>query len=144
MATEIINKFGTMQGWNSVKVNLLGRDVIGITAIKYDDTLTKENVYGAGKFPIGRSQGNYAATASITLLKEEADALRRSVPPGKRLQDIGAFDIPVVYEYDGPLGGDVIRNCEFTNNGVDVKQADGTIATEFTLITSHIDWNAAA
>ena len=36
---------------------------------------------------------------------------------------------------------DVIRNVEFTDNGVDVKQGDKSIATQYPLIVSHIDWN---
>ena len=140
MAT-IVNKFGTVQGWNNITVNILGRDVEGITKVTYDDSQTKENVYGAGAMPIGRSRGNYEPSASITLLKEEVDALVASLPPGKRIQDIGAFDIPVKYEIDGVIKFDIIRNCEFTNNGVDVSQGDGSIAIDYELIVSHIDWN---
>lgn len=142
--TTLINKFGTMQGWNSITVNLLGRDLEGISQLAYNDSETKENVYGAGKYPIGRSRGNYEPECSITLYKEEADALRESLEKGKRIQDISPFDILVEYEREnGEIVKDRIRNCEFTNDGVDVSQSDGTIATEYTLITSHIEWNIA-
>src|SRR5690554_3411859 len=141
MSAIIVNKFGTVQGWNNITVNLLGRDVEGITKVAYDDTQTKENVYGAGHMPIGRSRANYEPTASITLLKEEVDALKRSLERGKRIQDIAPFDIQVKYEVDGVIMFDRIRNVEFTNNGVDVSQGDGTIEFEFELIVSHIDWN---
>lgn len=142
--TKIINKFGTMQGWNSITVNLLGRDLEGITELKYTDSETKENVYGAGKYPIGRSRGNYEAEAAVTLLKEEADALQASLSQGKRVQDIAPFDITVEYENkDGQIKKDRIRNCEFTNAGTEVAQSDGTIATEYTLLVSHIEYNIA-
>jgi hypothetical protein len=138
----IVNKFGTMSGWNSITLNLLGRDVEGINAIKYDDTVEKTNAYGAGKMPVGRGEGNYEANAELSLYKEENTALLQSLPPGTRIQDIGPFDIPVVYENkDGLITTDVIRNAEFTNNGVDVKNGDGTIITNYKLIVSHIDWN---
>ncbi|MEN5434094.1 hypothetical protein ABE545_10665 [Sphingobacterium faecium] len=138
----IINKFGTMTGWNSITTNLLGRDVEGINTLAYDDNVAKENVYGNGDMPIGRSRGNYEAKASITLYKEEVDAIHASLPKGKRLQDIAPFDMVVEYmREDGSITKDIIRNAEFTNVGVDVKQADGTIATQFTLIISHINWN---
>jgi len=143
--TRIINKFGTMQGWNSVTANFLGRDAEGITEISYDDEVTKENVKGAGMMPIGRAVTGYEANASITLMKEEVDALMRSLPKGKRLQDISPFDINVVYiNQDFVVQIDRIRNCEFTNVGVAVKQGDGTIATEYKLIVSHIEWNIAS
>lgn len=144
-AQRIINKFGEMTGWNSITVNFLNRDCEGITSIKYTDTVAKENVYGAGRMPIGRSSGNYEAEASMTLYKEEVDAIKAALPSGKRLQDIEPFDITVVYENSqGRVVTDRIRNCEFTNDGVEVEQADGTIATEYTLIISHIEWQVAA
>lgn len=140
--TTIINKFGTMTGWNSITINLLGRDVEGINALAYDDNVSKENVYGNGGMPIGRARGNYEAKSSITLFKEEVDAIQASLRGGKRLQDIAPFDIIVEYTREnGSITKDIIRNAEFTNIGVDVKQADGTMSTQYTLIISHIDWN---
>lgn len=142
MADTVINKFGTMKGWNSITVNLMGRDVEGINAIKYNDSMEKENVQGAGPYPIGRSRGNYEAEASLTLYKEEADALKMSLPPGKRLVDVSPFDIVVEYETEnGQIYKDVIRNCEFKGDGVEVSQGDGTMSNEYELLVSHIDWN---
>ena len=129
----LINKFGKIAGWNSVKVVMLGRQVEGITALSYKDSKEKDNIYGAGEFPVGRGEGNYKAEASITLLKEEVNALQLALGSG----------IPGMYEYKGLVMKDVIRNVEFTDNGVDVKQGDKSIATQFTLLPSHIDWNVA-
>lgn len=140
--TQVINKFGTMQGWNSVSANMLGRDVQGFSSIKYTDEVSKENVKGGGMYPIGRAVSNYEPEASITLYKEEVDALRLSLAPGKRIQDIAPFDITVEYATkDGLILRDRIRNCEFTNSGVEVSQGDGTIALEYKLIVSHIEYN---
>lgn len=141
MKTTIINKFGKVAGWNDVTVSLLGRVVEGITELSYTDSVEKENVYGAGGYPVGRSTGNYSAKASITLLKEESIALQRSLAPGARVTDIQPFDIAVHYEYGGLMYKDRIRNCEFTGNGVEVKQGDKSIAYKHELVVSHIDWN---
>jgi hypothetical protein len=139
--TTIINKFGRMSGWNSITTNFLGRDLEGINSLKYDDNVAKENVYGAGKYAIGRTEGNYEANCEVGLYKEEFSGLLLSLPPGKRIQDIEPFDITVVYELpSGVIQTDIIRNAEFTNMGIDVKQADGSIVTVFKLIISHIDW----
>lgn len=138
----IINKFGQMTGWNNIVVNLLSRDVEGITELSYTDETKKENAYGGGKYPVGRGEGNYEAKASITLYKEEVDGLQGALIPGQRIQDILPFDINVQYEKkDGSIQKDRIRNCEFMNNGVEVKNNDGTISTKFDLIVSHIEWN---
>lgn len=140
-ASNLINKFGKLAGWNSVTANMLGRDIEGITEITYDDSVEKENVYGAGKYPIGRAEGNYAAKASITLLLEEVNALQNSLPPTKGLDSIAPFPIVVEYEYNGFKKKDVIHSCEFKGRGVAVKQNDKTIAYKFDLLCSHIWWN---
>lgn len=137
----VINKFGKMTGWNSLTVNLLGRDVEGITEIDYSDNKEKENAYGAGNMPVGRGEGSYTAKASVTLLIEEEIALQRSLPRGKRLADIATFDIVAEYEYGDHLYRDRIRNCEFTGRSIAVKQGDKVIGNKHELIVSHIDWN---
>lgn len=140
--STIINKFGVMQGWNSVTANLLGRDLEGITELSYSDSQKKENVYGAGAYPIGRGRGNYEAKCSITLLKEEVDAMKLALASGKTIQDVAPFDIVIEYETEnGSIKKDRIRNAEFTNDGVEVKQNDMTIATKYELLISHIEWN---
>lgn len=142
MADTIINKFGKMQGWNSITFNILGRDVEGITSFSYTDAEEKENVYGAGKYPIGRGSGNYSAEVSATFYKEEYDAIQAVLPPGKRIQDIEPFDIIVMYEdQNGAIKKDIVRNVEFTGRGVEATQNDKTFAYEAELVCSHIDWN---
>ena len=138
---KLINKFGTMAGWNNITVVMLGRELEGITELSYSDNVEMENVYGSGGMPIGRARGNYAAEVSLTLYIEELIALQHSLPPGKRIQDIEPFDIPVLYEYNNYIYKDVIRNCQFTKKSVEVKQNDKTIAMKFEMITSHIDHN---
>lgn len=143
--TTIINGFGQLKGWNSIIANLLGRDLEGITELAYDDNVEKTNIMGAGEMPVGRGRGNYTAKASITLLIEEVDGIMVMLPPGKRLQDIEPFDIIVHYQRkDGVIQTDIIRNVEFINNGVEVKQGDQSIAKKLDLVVSHIDWNVAA
>ena len=141
MQTKIINKFGKLAGWSSVTVNMLGRDVEGITEIEYDDTTEIENAMGAGKYAIGRGEGNYTAKAAITLYVEESNALQKALPPGKNISDIAPFDIVVEYEYNDFKMKDRIHNCQFKGRGVAVKQGDKTIAYKHDLVISHIGWN---
>lgn len=142
MADTIINKFGNIQGWNSITANIMGRDVEGITALSYKDSEEIENVYGAGKYPIGRGRGNYSTEASITLIKEEYDAIQAALSPGMKLSDIEPFDITVEYALpDGRVLKDRIRNCQFTGRGVEASQNDKSLALQSDLICSHIEWN---
>lgn len=139
---NITNKFGNLSGWNNVTLNLLGRDIEGITELEYDDEQEIEVVYGAGNMPIGHSAaGNYAAKASITILQEERQALMAALPLGKRLQDIAAFDVIASFEVSGKVYTDVIRSCRIKNNGVAVKQNDKSIAFKLELVPIKIDFN---
>jgi len=141
-AKEIVNHFGRMTGWNNTTVNLLGRDVVGISALKYSDTWEKENVRGAGRMPVGRGYKGYKAEASITLYKEEVDALKYVMPPNSRIQDIDMFDIVVQYKRNnGLIQMDRICNCEFVDDGVELTNEDGTISIEHNLIVTHIQWD---
>ncbi|CAA0231990.1 hypothetical protein [Tenacibaculum maritimum] len=138
--TSIINKFGKVTGWNSVTVRVLGRDLVGITELEYDDEQAMENVYGAGSMPIGQSDGNYEAKASITLTQEEKFNLLDSLEKGKRIQDIPAFDMIVTFTYNEKTYTNKIRNCRFMKNGVAVKQGDKSITYKYELLITHIDW----
>lgn len=138
---RIINGLGQMVGWNKVTVHLLGRNLVGIRKVSYKDSTDRENEYGAGNMPIGQSEGNYAAEASIELTLDEIHALQQALPPGGKIQDIDSFDIIVQYEYQNKIITDRIRNCRFTENGVEVSQGDKTISRDYTLLVSHIEWN---
>lgn len=140
-AQRIINKFGKLTGWNAITVNILGRDLEGITELEYNDEQEIENAYGAGGYPVGETDGNYSATCSLTLFLEENKALLQSLPPGTRIQDIAPFDINVVYEVEGVIYKDIIRNCRFRNNGRSASQNDKTMTYQYDLKCSHIDWN---
>lgn len=140
MTTPLIN--GIRHSWGSIKVNLLGRTVIGITAIDYDDKQDKKNHYGSGTMPTHRGHGRYEATVKFTLEAYEVDAIQRVLGFGKRLQDIEPFDIIVTFM---PKGSDrlithVIRNCEFLNNKRNMKEGDTNISVELELLPSHIEW----
>lgn len=137
----IVNKFGLMVGWGAVTCRIFGRDITGIRKIAYDDEQDMDNEYGGGTMPIGQSEGNYSAKASIELTIEERLAILSSLPPGKRIQDIAAFPVIVSYDYQGKIYKDIIHNCRLPNLGVDVKQGDKTISHEHNLKPSHIDWN---
>ncbi|MGC4130069.1 MAG: hypothetical protein QM564_11075 [Bergeyella sp.] len=141
-ANTINNNLGKVQGWNNITTNLFGRDVVGIEELSYKDKVGKSNVKGAGKFAIGRTEENYDAEASITLLKEELDAIKNSLPPGMRIQDIEMSDIVVEYALkSGEIKKDIIRGAEFTEQEITVKQGDGAIWVKLPLIITLIDWN---
>jgi hypothetical protein len=115
---------------------------VGISKIAYADEQVSNNAMGAGSMPVGIEGGNYSASASFDLFKEEVRAIQTALPAGVRMQDIQPFDILVSYAIPG--GGrrtDVIHNCRFLNNGVEVNQGDGKIVRSFNMATTHISHN---
>lgn len=142
MADTIKNYLGKLTGWNQTTVNVLGRDVVGISEFDYNDTTKKENVYGAGNMPVGYTEGQYEAKCSITLYNEEEQAIQRALPVGKRLQDIAPFDIVVQYAHPetGVITTDIIHNCQFTGRGKAGKNDQGSMTNKHDLLCSHIEW----
>ncbi|MEH6405763.1 MAG: hypothetical protein V7767_00635 [Leeuwenhoekiella sp.] len=140
-ATKLINAFGKMAGWNSITVNIFGRDVEGISEISYDDNISKENIYGAGRMPIGVGEGNYEPTVGLKLYKEEVIAILDSIPQGKRIQDAEPTDVIITYEYKGRIYKDIIRNFQLMKLGSSTSQGDSTVDQTTEAMCSHIDWN---
>jgi len=132
---------GVQYGWAHIEVNIGGLPVTGITKISYSDEQEIANIYGIGARPVGRGYGNITCKASITLLREEIEAIREGSPTG-RLQDIAPFDIAVSYI---PLQGQkmvnhIIKDCQFKNDGVEVSQGDTKNEQSLELVCSQIKW----
>lgn len=132
---------GMLYSWADVVVAINGVPVTGITAINYGDKQDVKNLYGAGRYPVGRSKGRIEPSGNITLYQEEVEAIQRQAPNG-RIQDIAPFDIIVTYIPDsGIVTTDIIRNCQFSENKREWKEGDTGQLVQLELLPSHIDWN---
>ena len=58
---------GEAHSWSNIQVRLLGRTIVGISAITYTDTQPVTMNPGAGNEPVSYSRGAYAAEGTITL-----------------------------------------------------------------------------
>lgn len=136
--TPLIN--GKSYEWSDITMNVMGVPIVGVTAIKYDETQNMTNIYGAGRRPVSRGYGQIEPTASVTLLMEEIEALQ-SVAPNGLIMDIPEFDIVVAY-IDSALVTRIhkLRNCRFKKNAREVSAGDTSIPVEHELIISHIEW----
>lgn len=141
MNATIINKFGRLVGWNNITMRFLDRNLEGITEAEYDDNVEMDNEGGAGKYPVGYTEGNYRAKFSVTLFSEEQQRLLDSIPPGMRIQDIPPFPSIMEYDRNGRIVKDVVQNCKFKNMGRAIKQGDGKIVYKHEILCSHIDWH---
>jgi hypothetical protein len=137
--TPLIN--GQNYGWGDITVNINGLPVVGITAIKYEEEQEKENIYGAGRYPVSRGKGRVKSMASITLMVEVVMAIAKAAPKGQ-LHRIAPFPIVVSYQPEaGPIVTDVIMNCEFKKQTRDFKEGDMKKEVAMDLIISHIIWD---
>lgn len=60
--------------WGDVDFKIPGLNIV-VQEISYDDELEKEVVYGKGSAPRGYGNGNYKASAKITLLRDDFEDL---------------------------------------------------------------------
>ena len=131
---------GVEYGWSDVVLCINGVPVAGITAISYGDKQDMQNIYGAGRHPVGRGKGRITPSAKITLLMSEVVAIQSQSVNG-RIQDIAPFDITVSYlPANGKIVTDKIRNCQFVENKRDTKEGDMSIPVELELLPGFIDW----
>lgn len=132
---------GNLYGWADITVLVGGVPISGIRGVKYADEQTIENVYGAGRYPVGRAKGRIECSASLKLLEDEARALCNASPTG-RLQDLGVFDVQVSYLPDEStkIVHDTIRNCQFKKHEIDWGADDASKEVDLELVVSHIEW----
>jgi len=129
---------GREYGWADIIVNIGGVPVTGIRAIKYDEEMEKENIYGAGRNPVSRGYGRVKSTASITLLSGTVMALRAKAPKGQLFR-IAPFSITISYQPEaGPIVTHILKNAEFKKSIFDWKEGDMSKEIELELIISHI------
>lgn len=133
---------GKQPAWSSIKFNFLGRDVVGISAINYEEAKDKANIYGAGDSPIARGDGNLTFKASISLKQFEVVAMQEAIA-GKSITAIPPFPITVCYtnSIGAPMITDVLEDCEFLQNIRDWKQGDTDADIKLDLIISGIKWH---
>ena len=132
---------GVQHSWATIQALIEGVITTGYVAVSYEDKQDIQNIYGAGQNPVGRGYGRIESTASITLLRDEIESIRKSSPTG-RLQDIAPFDIVIAFL---PIGGatianHVIKNCQFTDDGMEAKEGDTKNEKQLNLLPSHIVW----
>ena len=129
---------GKSYDWASITANIGGLPIAGITEISYKTSQEKVNNYGAGVNPVSRGKGRKESEASITLHMEEVERIRLAAP-NRELLDLAPFDIIVQFQVSNEqVATHVIKNCEFTEEAVDVAEGDTTIAMTLPLTPSHI------
>lgn len=120
--------------WSDITVNLAGRNVSGLRAIKYSAKQDKELLYGKGNKPMGIQRGNKDYSGSVSLLQSEYEALRLAAGG-----DILDMRCNIVVCYGNPSKGepivtDTLIGVEFTEAPHEWKQGDKFSEQELPII----------
>ena len=135
--TPLIN--GTAYDFAQIIVNILGVPVASVSSIEYEETQEKTNNYGAGNRPVSRGSGAIECSATIEMSMNDIEAIRTSALDGSLLK-VPAFDITVFFGNPQSPQTHVLKNCEFTNDGISGSQGDTDLKKSFELTLSHIKW----
>ncbi len=139
MSTPLIN--GKAYAWASIRIELLGTVVMGVTAIEYEQSQEKKNNYGAGSEPVSRGYGNKEYKGSITLSMNEVEKIRAAIPGAdKSLLAIGPFPIITQFTVGSIIKTHELIMCEFTTDKFGSKQGDTDIEQQFDLIIGGINY----
>ncbi len=112
--------------WSDVKINLLGRTVIGVQGVSYKTSVEKEPLFGRGNKPLRLQSGNYTFEGEIMLLQSELEALRtavKTINPLYKITDI-SFDLVVSYGDGLTAVTDIVLGCEITEYEKGMEQND--------------------
>jgi hypothetical protein len=137
MSVPLIN--GRAYDFVQITAVVLGVPLPSISNVNYLEEQEKTNNFGTGNRPVSRGQGPIDSSGSFDISMNDIEALRDAAPNGSLLQ-IPAFDIVVVYGNPQKPVTHVLKNVEFTNDGVEAAQGDTDIKRTFDVVISHIKY----
>lgn len=137
MAVPLIN--GEAFQYVQITAVVLGVPLPSISAINYLEEQEKANNFGLGNRPVSRGRGAIDSNGSFDISMNDIEAIRDVAPDGSLLK-VPAFDIVVVYGNPQKPITHVLKNVEFTNDGVETTQGDTDVKRTFDLIISHIKY----
>lgn len=130
---------GIQYGWSDIKFNIGGVLENNVKSIEYATDQDKEEVYGAGKYPIGRGRGRVKTSGKISLGFEAIQRLKEKSPT-RNLIDLKPFEIIVSYQPEGgaKIINDVLRNVEFKKDATKWKEGDTSGSEDFDLMIQRV------
>lgn len=108
--------------WADVTVIIGGRDITGITGVKYTEKIERESIYAKGRNPHAIQSGNRSIEGEVTMLQSEYEALTEA---GKGSVLSLAVDIEVSYgNTPDPIKTKRLEGVRFTEAAQELKQGD--------------------
>lgn len=131
---------GKEPSYANISINILSGQLAAVSQLNYTVTQAKTNNYGTGTEPVSRGIGAKEYSCSMEILKSDIDRLR-DASSDNSLLSLPMFDIVVVYNNGTTIVTDVIKNCEFSDDGYESSQGDTAIKRTYNLTPSHILFN---
>lgn len=132
---------GNQYDWESVEIQLPNGVAQDITDISYSDEQEITAQYGKGSIPRGFGRGNYKASGSLTLAKQEYEAMKKAL--GGSVYQTKPCSIVVAYANDDMLAvTDTLPDVKFTKTDTGAKQGDARVGEKKLdfIILSPIKW----
>jgi len=123
---------GNVYSSASAEIDLRGKVYGGIVALNWSDELTIEEVYGFGPTPVGRTIGQYKATADLEMLMGDSDVFLADLGPA---YGTVAFNIGCSYEEITGAGLSTVEiiGARIVKNEVSNSRGSAGITRKFTL-----------
>lgn len=136
---------GRNYDWEDITVMLPSGEAVGITEIRYSDEQKIEARYGKGALPRGYGRGNYSASGSMVLDRDEWERLKGDLAGGGGLYDHSPFTIVINYA-NNDMGNitDTLKSVKISRfDGAGGNQGSSNVSAircEF-LVLEPILWN---
>jgi hypothetical protein len=140
---------GKSYDWEDMSVILPNGTAVGITEIKYSDEQPVTAHYGKGALPRGYGRGNYSASGSMVLYRDEWEKLKTELTAtGGGIYDHEPFTIVVSYaNHNWGETVDTLKSCKISKfDGGGGAQGDDVVTSvtcEFTILEP-IEWGGTA
>lgn len=136
MAAPLVN--GRAYDYVSIETKFGGVSLYSTSNVNYVETQEKVNNMGTGNRGVSRGRGGIENSGSFDLSMNDTEKLR-AVAPGRSLLALPPFDVIVKYGDAGQIPVvDIIKNVEFTDDGVETTVGDTDIKRTFGIIFSHV------
>jgi hypothetical protein len=125
---QLIN--GKCYDWSSVTISIPGAESMEPTEISYNDEQEHDGVYGKKGRYRGYGTGNYKASVSLTMLREDYEELQR-LAKAKGYKSIYDYVIPKIVVSYADTGAstvtDTLTNIVFGKRDTGAKNGDKSI-----------------
>lgn len=120
--------------WKDIQVSLLGRMLVRILEVEYEDTVDMKEIFGRGNKPLAIQTGNYKFKGKLKVGQSEYNALVAAAQKaGKRLPDL-SLTLDIAYTLEASLRRDRVTGLRIPGSKKALKQGDSDMEIDLAFI----------